>query len=185
MIVISLIGLFFVATSYLNRDARIYQFRAERLADYIYDTIRTSRNNMVIWRGVLSGWTDRIIATQRDILITSTGITTIYHTGSNGTGLETELPQSFFDSDNLYIVSDISVSSWWMNNGIIPTWDLTGATMATISMFSTGMQIATVPVAVSPRTLMITAWYAGFKRSVLVDRVTGTIETKVSGETNQ
>lgn len=138
----------------------------------------------MIWRGVLSGWTDRIVALQRDILITGTGITTIYYTPTTGTGLETELYQSFFDSDNLYVVSDISVSSWWMNNGTIPTWDMTGATSASVSIFGTGMQLY-VSGALSPRTLMITAWYAGFKRSVLVDRVTGTIETKVSGETNQ
>jgi len=48
MIVVALIGLFFAATSYMNRDVRIYQNKAERFAGYIYDQVRIARNNMVI-----------------------------------------------------------------------------------------------------------------------------------------
>lgn len=50
MIVIALIGGFFVMTSYMTQDVRIYQNKAERLANGIYDTIRTARNNMIIGR---------------------------------------------------------------------------------------------------------------------------------------
>ncbi len=50
MIVIALIGIFFTMTSYMTQDVRIYQNKAERLANSIYDTIRTARNNMIIGR---------------------------------------------------------------------------------------------------------------------------------------
>ena len=185
MIVVALIGLFFAATSYMNRDVRIYQNKAERFAGYIYDQVRIARNNMVIWRWVLSGATDRVVTTLRKVSISSTGITTTYE-HPTGSGLEAQILPPFFESDPRYVIADIAVSSVGMTNpGYIPTWDQTGSTYGEITLFSTGMQLfasgATNPV----RTMMITTWYAGFKRSVIVDRVTGTVEMKVSGETNQ
>ncbi|NRH20495.1 prepilin-type N-terminal cleavage/methylation domain-containing protein [Candidatus Gracilibacteria bacterium] len=185
MIVVALIGLFFAATSYMNRDVRVYQNKAERFAGYIYDQIRTARNNMVIGRGVLSGGTISIVATSRKISISNTGITSIYE-HPTGTGMEAELLPPFFESDPLYIISDIAISSGGMTNvGTIPAWDQTGATSADIILSGTGIRLF-VSGAINPiRTLMITTGYAGFKRSVLVDRVTGTVEIKVSGETNQ
>lgn len=185
MIVVALIGLFFAATSYMNRDVRIYQNKAERFAGYIYDQVRIARNNMVIWRWVLSGATDRVVTTLRKVSVSSTGITTTYE-HPTGSGLEAQILPPFFESDPLYVIADIAVSSGGMSNtGYIPTWDQTGSTYGEITLFSTGMQLfasgATNPV----RTMMITTWYAGFKRSVIVDRVTGTVEMKVSGETNQ
>ncbi len=50
MIVLALIGLFFVMTSYMTRDVRINQTRAEKLANAVYDQIRSARNNMIIGR---------------------------------------------------------------------------------------------------------------------------------------
>lgn len=50
MIVIALIGIFFMMTSYMSQDVRIYQTKAERLSNVIYDVIRTARNNMIIGR---------------------------------------------------------------------------------------------------------------------------------------
>lgn len=50
MIVLALIGLFFTMMSYMTRDVRTYQTSADRLANSIYDTIRTARNNMIIGR---------------------------------------------------------------------------------------------------------------------------------------
>ena len=50
MVVLALIGLFFVMTSYMTQDVRINQTRTERLTNTIYDQIRTARNNMIIGR---------------------------------------------------------------------------------------------------------------------------------------
>jgi prepilin-type N-terminal cleavage/methylation domain-containing protein len=50
MIVITIIGIFFTMTSYMTQDVRIYQNKAERLANSIYDAIRVARNNMIIGR---------------------------------------------------------------------------------------------------------------------------------------
>lgn len=188
MIVVALIGIFFAATSYMNRDVRTYQHKAERFADNIYDTIRLARNNMVIWRGVLSGATERVVTTKRVVNISATWVTTTYYYpiwgGNFGSGIESEIYRPFFDSDPLYLISDISVSSGGMNNGIIPAWDLSGATNAGITVTGTGIQLY-VSGATDIRTLMITTEYLGFKRSVLIDRVSGTLELKTSGETNQ
>ncbi len=49
-VVLALIGLFFVMTSYMTRDPRINQTRTERLTNTVYDQIRTARNNMIIGR---------------------------------------------------------------------------------------------------------------------------------------
>jgi prepilin-type N-terminal cleavage/methylation domain-containing protein len=54
MIVLALIGAFFAITMSMNKDARTYQLSAERLANAIYDIVRTARSNMMIGRGVLS-----------------------------------------------------------------------------------------------------------------------------------
>lgn len=50
MVVITLIGLFFVITSSLTKDTRSYQTNAERLANTVYDAIRGARNNILIGR---------------------------------------------------------------------------------------------------------------------------------------
>jgi prepilin-type N-terminal cleavage/methylation domain-containing protein len=50
MIVIAMIGLFFAMTSYMTQDVRINQTRTERLANTIYDQIRSARNSMIIGR---------------------------------------------------------------------------------------------------------------------------------------
>ena len=48
MIVVALIGLFFAMTSYMTQDVRINQTRTERLANKLYDQIRSARNSMII-----------------------------------------------------------------------------------------------------------------------------------------
>ena len=132
MIVMALMGLFFAATSYLSRDPRIYQSNAERLANSAYDMIRNARNNMIIGRGVLSGSSTMVVTTERTITVSSTGITSSYLYGMSGTGTEASFLSPFYDNDAQYIISDIAVSSGGMLNGLVPSWDHTGATTASI-----------------------------------------------------
>jgi prepilin-type N-terminal cleavage/methylation domain-containing protein len=54
MIVLVLIAVFFGITMSMNKDARTYQLSAERLANAMYDIVRTARSNMIIGRGVFS-----------------------------------------------------------------------------------------------------------------------------------
>ncbi len=186
MIVMALMGLFFAATSYLSRDPRIYQSNAERLANSIYDTIRNARNNMIIGRGVLSGST-MVVTNERTITVSSTGITSSYLYGMSGTGTEESFPSPFYDNDAQYIISDIAVSSGGMLNGLVPSWDHTGATIASIIVKpNSDITITAIkggtPIVSTIRTLKLTASYAGFEQSVVIDRVTGTIEIKKSSE---
>lgn len=117
----------------MNRDVRIDQTRAERLANTVYDQIRIARNNMIIGKGVSSGGTSSlIIADERTITLSATGITTSYAYGSSYTGVESRLSAPFFDNDPKYAISDISVSSGSIIPGVSVTLDMTGITMATI-----------------------------------------------------
>lgn len=180
-------GLLFAATSYLTHDPRIHQSNAERLANNVYNMVRNARNNMIIGRGVLSG-TTMVVTEQRIISIsTNTGITSSF-SGTNGTGTEVSFLIPFYDNDTHYIISDISVSSGGMLNGSVPLWDNTGATTALITVNPNADISITAaklwsPILTPPiRTLKVTAWYDWFEQSVLIDRVTGTIEIKRSNE---
>ncbi len=189
MIVIAILWLFFVAVSYMNRDVRIDQTRAERLANTLYDQIRSARNNMIIGKWVASGATSSlIIADERSVIVSATGITTSYAYGSAYTGVESRLSVPFFDNDPKYQISDISVSSGSITPGVSATLDMTGITMATIVYWANWDIIiaaskAWVVVSTPIRTLRIQTGYGNFSRYVTVDRVTGITEILVLAQT--
>ncbi len=159
----------------MNRDVRIDQTRAERLANTIYDQIRTARNNTTIGRGVSSGGT-LVVANERTLVIIPTGITTNYSYNQTSTGMETQISAPFFDGDPLYAISDISVSS-----GSLAALDMTGITSASIRMSPNSSMIISAikggAIVSSPiRTLRLTATYGNFSRYISIDRVTGIAE---------
>jgi prepilin-type N-terminal cleavage/methylation domain-containing protein len=55
MIVIAIIGIFFVAVQQFASNRNIDQERAQRLAEVISDLISSTHNDMVIGRGVFTG----------------------------------------------------------------------------------------------------------------------------------
>jgi prepilin-type N-terminal cleavage/methylation domain-containing protein len=181
MIVLALIGIFFGITMSMNKDARTYQLSAERLANAMYDIIRTARSNMIIGRGVFSGST-MVVATDRTIYLTSTGMISTYR-NLTATGTETTFVEKYFDNDPLYRISDIAVSSGGIINGVAPLWDNTGSTISSIAitiannadLSITGTGRTNNPLS-NIRTLRITASYLGFTKSILIDRITGAME---------
>lgn len=184
IIVIALIGLFFVAVSYLTHNVRIWQTNSERFANKIYDIVRNTRNDMTIGRWILTWWV--LIATkQRDISISNTGIVIIYQDSLGATGSDIILPAPFFDNDSKYQISDISVSSGWVSSSGSYIWDYTGATSANI-IVGTSSSLAIVVDPIPPlfpiRTLKITTEYTGFTRSVILDRASGTVEIRTSSD---
>lgn len=186
MIVVALIGIFFLMTSYMSRDVRIYQTRAERLANDIYDRIRISRNNMIIGRWVLS-WSTLVVTTQRDIAISNTGIVTTYKYNSTNTGTESTLASPFFDSDPEYQISNIAVSSGAMVAWVVPLWDQTGATSAVMTIMpNSDITISAIKwwysISSPIRTLKVTAEYQWYEQSVVIDRVSGNVEIRKSTE---
>ena len=171
----------------MNRDVRIDQTRAERLANIVYDQIRTARNNMIIGRWVSSGST-LVLTTERTISLSATGVTTSYTYGSAYTGVESRLSVPFFDNDPKYAISDISVSSGSIIPGVSATLDMTGITLATI-VYRAKWDIiiaawkAWVAISTPIRTLRIQTGYGNFSRYVTVDRVTGITEILVLAQT--
>mgnify|MGYP002362916794 FL=1 len=184
MIVIALIGLFFVAASYLTHDARIWQTNTERLANKIYDIIRNTRNDMTIGRWVLTDWV-LVAIKQRDISISNAGISITYTDSHDATGSDNILPAPFFDNDSNYKIVDISVSSGWLSSSGMYTWDHTGSTSANI-IVGTSSSLAIAADWVDPtfpiRTIKITAGYTNFTRSVILDRASGTVEIRTSSD---
>lgn len=184
MIVIALIGLFFVAASYLTHDARIWQTNTERLANKIYDIIRNTRNDMTIGRWVLTDWV-LVAIKQRDISISNAGISITYTDSHDATGSDNILPAPFFDNDSNYKIVDISVSSGWLSSSGMYTWYHTGSTSANI-IVGTSSSLAIAADWVDPtfpiRTIKITAGYTNFTRSVILDRASGTVEIRTSSD---
>jgi prepilin-type N-terminal cleavage/methylation domain-containing protein len=178
IIVLALIGLFFVMTSYMTRDPRINQTRTERLVNTVYDQIRTARNNMIIGRWVASGST-LVVTTRRTIDITSTGVVTNYTYNTTSTGTEMRLVTPFFDRDPLYKITNIAVSSGAITPGAL-SWDISGATMASIVLNpNSDISISSVPASASPiRLLKITLGYGDFEQSVIIDRVSGIVDIR-------
>jgi hypothetical protein len=57
-------------------------------------------------------------------------------------------------------------------NGQMPIWDQTGVTAADITILQNGdLQIVAASVSTPINSLRITAGYAGFERSVMIDRI--------------
>lgn len=187
LVVITLIGIFYGATSFLTKDSRINQTNAERLANSIYDTIRLARNNMVIGRWVFTGWT-LLVTNQRTIAINNMGYKVDYQDVNSNTGTEFSFNTPFFDWDFNYKITDISISSGWVSTGVVPPWTYTGVTSVNIVMNpNSDINVTAIkwgtPIPVSEiRTIKITSGYNGMEQSVVVDRVTGTIEVKKSTE---
>lgn len=185
-IVIVLIGLFFVITSSMTKDSRTPITKAERLANHIYDITRTTRNNILIGRWTYTGGT-LVTVSERTVFISNTWIITRYFHDISNSGTESSLIFPFFDNDKSYRISNIAISSWGIINGVVPLWDNSGMTSASIIMnpsLDNNISIVTVPVASIPniRTLKITAEYLWFEQSVVIDRVTGAIETRRSNQ---
>jgi hypothetical protein len=105
-----------------------------------------------------------------------------YRNGT-ATGTETTLVERYFDNDPLYKISDISVSSGGIIDGVVPLWDNTGSAISSIAitiannadLSITGTGRTNNPLS-NIRTLRITASYLTFEKSILIDRITGTIE---------
>ena len=188
--VIAIMWIMAVAISYFANDTRASQLNAERLASKIYDTVRLARNNMIIGRGVFTGGA-LVVTNQRNLIVSSTGILITYWYGTN-TGVELTMPAPFINNDTNFVISDISVSSGGISGGVVPEWDYTGATNATITLnpssdivISANSNLGTPIVYTAPasiRTLKITAGYKWFEESVVIDRVNGTVEIKKSTE---
>lgn len=185
-VVILLIGLFFVIISTMTKDTRTYITKAERLANNIYDITRTARNNILIGRWAYS-WSALVTVSERTVIISNTGITSRYFNNATSSGTEVSLLFPFFDNDKSYRISNIAVSSWGIINGVVPLWDNSGMTIASIIMnpsLDNNINIVTVPAATisNIRTLKITAEYLWFEQSVVIDRVTGAIEIRRSNQ---
>lgn len=187
LVVIALIWLMYVVTSSFTKDSRIYQTNAERLANGIYDAVRLARNNMIIGRWVFTGGT-LVVANQRTIAISNQWLRVIYQDVNSNTGTEASLLRPFFEGDNVYQIINIAVSSGWVNTGVVPVWDQTGVTSANVIMNpNSDITIDAIkwwtPIpASSIRTIKITSGYMWMEQSVVIDRVTGTIEVKKSTE---
>lgn len=52
-----------------------------------------------------------VVAKQREILISNTGMITTFLYATSGTGTEFSLPRPFFDKDSAYQITNIAVSS--------------------------------------------------------------------------
>ncbi len=179
MIVILLMGLFFVVTSQFSNNSNIQQTNVDRLTNNIYDSIRNARNNMLIGRWVLSG--SNLIATDRRVIsISTSGISTTYSSITN-TGTESTLIWPFFDNDSRYKISDISVSSSTMLSGQPITWNYTGVTSVQIIVSPTAdMTITAIKwwsgITTPISTVRITASYDGFEKSIMLNTTMGKVE---------
>lgn len=179
MVVVVIMGLFFVVISQFTQNSNIQQTNVDRLANHIYDSIRGARNNMLIGRGIFS-WSTLIATDRRIISISNAKIDTIYESSSH-TGIENSLLWPFYDNDANFRISDISVSSNPMLNDQTITWDYTGVTSAQIIVSPTadmtitaikGWSGITTPV----NTMRITAHYNGFEKSVMLNAPMGKVE---------
>ena len=105
---------------------------------------------------------------------------TSYKYNGTSTGTETRLVTPFFDSDSLYKITNIAVSSgalvpWALNwDRTFPT--LTGATI-TINPNS-DISISSTPTFTPIRMLKVTLGYGNFEQSVIIDRVSGIVEIR-------
>ena len=107
-----------------------------------------------------------------------TGILTNYTYNNTSTGTETRLVTPFFDSDPLYKITNIAVSSGAITPGAL-SWDISGATSASIVFNpNSDITISSNPSSSPIRTLKITVGYGSFEQSVIIDRVTGSVEIR-------
>ena len=107
-----------------------------------------------------------------------TGVLTNYTYNITSTGTETRFVTPFFDSDPLYKITNIAVSSGAITPGAL-SWDISGATSASIVFNpNSDITISSNPSSSPIRTLKITVGYGSFEQSVIIDRVTGSVEIR-------
>lgn len=180
-IVFALIGIMFSMVMYFAKDSRTPQIRAERFATAIYDMIRTTKSNMTIWRGVMSG-SSLAVVSERYIAISTGAITPQYKNTSwvavTETGVELRYP--FFDNDKSYMIKNIAVSSGGMSTtGLVPAWDSEGLTSAKITVSpNADLSLTGSSGPSNIRTLKITAGYQAAEYSVIIDKLTGVVEMR-------
>lgn len=88
--------------------------------------------------------------------IKKTGVSTVY--GTTNTGSESNLNWPFYDGDENYQITDISISSGILLNGSTPVWDQTGVTAADIAIMPNGdLKISVTGVSYPINIIRITA----------------------------
>jgi hypothetical protein len=87
----------------------------------------------------------------------------------------------FFDNDKQYKITNIAISSGAIIPGAL-NWDLSYPTLtgATITIKpNSDITISSTPSSPYPiRTLKVTVGYGSFEQSVIIDRVTGSVEIR-------
>jgi len=183
MIVIGIIGIFFVVVQQFTQNTNIDQERATRFAELIHDTIRDTRNDMVIGRGVLTGANEddkTFIPTAQKRLAFSESEFSLQYIPSGGTTLqvETRWEHPFIDHDPLYKIASIQTST-----GIVGSdgklsggaWD---DTPDLILIFDPQgrVSLSGSTISADARTYRIEVEYKQFVRYIVGSAVTGNVD---------
>lgn len=163
MVVITLLGLLFYATTLFENNKQTEREKADRLVSLLADTLQADNMNLFLWRmPARDGLTvDRISTTINKY----TGLHKSYY--NSGVVLYTgSLFAPFYDQDPQYQIYDIvwTGASVWNGSGNIITIEMTSDGIS----FS-GWSITT-PI------LEIVTGYASYRNTISIDRRVGKIE---------
>lgn len=109
MIIIAIISILFVAFSQFNIAWNISQEKATRLAESIHDILRDAKNDMIIWKAVIT-WSDIKWAVKRVVTISKNNIIVKWCHNDNDDNNDCVKEKEFeptFDGDSEYKINSI------------------------------------------------------------------------------
>jgi prepilin-type N-terminal cleavage/methylation domain-containing protein len=185
MIVIAILGILMsMVFDFWTNRYEVNLNRSQRLAGYLWDTIKWARDSMIIGRWVLTGGTYQAVA-KRTIYIDQSWITTYYTPfWSSFSWIENSLKTPFFDKDPLYRLKNFSTYSlrqtasvtytdlWWWQ------YSMTGMSNIIINIDQkgivtfTGSDFDPIVTTSTARAITIDVVYDNIYHTLVFDRAT-------------
>lgn len=187
MIVLVILGILFVSISNLFARASIDQKQAENFANFVNDTIRDTRQNVVIGKNdrTLTGTTDRTVEISKE------NISVFFGTGANKTfDLDnTKISGWLFEHDPRYIIEGVYVSSGTLyenNSNPLANGKIWTEVKKLDLTFSSDLRIAvkSEPVIDNIQSYKIVTNFLGFRRYIYGDAVVGYLNISGTNDAN-
>lgn len=182
MIIIAIISILFVAFSQFNITWNISQEKATRLAESIHDILRDAKNDMIIWKAVIT-WSDIKWAVKRVVTISKNNIIVKWCHNDNDNDndcVQEKVFEPSFDGDSEYKINSIKAFDKRIDFSSKTIQNINGIDIQDLNIaFSNNLDGSAVDTngnkISSYLSYLIEVEYKSFKRYIYWDVLTGNV----------